>query len=204
MITAYVAGNGLLHRLPATAKLLGIAVLSLALVLLPAHPISIAAGLALAAAAILLAWLPPRTLLLDALKSVPFALFIGAAVWWFQGPMQGATTASRVLAIFVLASTLTRTTRVEDTLHAWPLRLSERLGLAVALTMTMIPVIADLGRQVWLAQRSRVQKPTLRRWLMPFLVLSLKHADDVDDALRARVPTPEPAQQRRRRATPSR
>ena len=187
MINTYVHGNSLLHALPATAKLLGIALLSLVLVLLPPHPASIAAGIGLTAAAILTAWLPARTLLLDTVKALPFVLFIAAAVWWFQGPMQAATTGSRVLAIVVLACALTRTTRVEELLHAWPLRLSERLGLAVALTLTMIPALAELGRRVWLAQRSRGVRPSLRRWLMPFVVLSLKHADDVDDALQARV-----------------
>ncbi|WP_159456942.1 energy-coupling factor transporter transmembrane component T family protein [Agrococcus casei] len=187
MISAFVTGAGPLHRLPATLKLLAFAAISLALVLLPAGAWSFAVGLTVAASAIVAAWLPPRILLVDTLRVLPFVLFIAAAVWWFQGIEQGMTTGSRVLAIFVLASVLTRTTRVEDVLQAWPLRLSERLGLAVALTLTMIPVLSDLGRQVWLAQRSRGLRPSLRRWLMPFIVLSLKHADDVDDALRARV-----------------
>ena len=187
MINTYIYGRSPLHALPATVKLLSIALLSLVLVLLPPHPASVAAGLGLTAAAIVAAWLPARALLLDAVKASPFVLFIAAAVWWFQGPMQAATTGSRVLAIVVLACALTRTTRVEKLMQAWPLRLSERLGLAVALTVTMIPALADLGRQVWLAQRSRGLRPSLRRWLMPFVVLSLKHADDVDDALRARV-----------------
>ncbi|MGO3757706.1 MAG: energy-coupling factor transporter transmembrane component T family protein [Agrococcus casei] len=187
MISAFVTGAGPLHRLPATLKLLAFAAISLGLVLLPAGAWSFAVGLTVAASAIVAAWLPPRILLVDTLRVLPFVLFIAAAVWWFQGIEQGMTTGSRVLAIFVLASVLTRTTRVEDVLQAWPLRLSERLGLAVALTLTMIPVLSDLGRQVWLAQRSRGLRPSLRRWLMPFIVLSLKHADDVDDALRARV-----------------
>ena len=187
MISSYVAGSGPLHRLPATLKLLAFAAISLGLVLLPAGMASFTAGLAVTAVAVVAAWLPPRILLIDTLKVLPFVLFIAAAVWWFQGIEQGMTTGSRVLAIFVLASVLTRTTKVEDVLQAWPLRLSERLGLAVALTLTMIPVLADLGRQVWLAQRSRGLRPSLRRWLMPFVVLSLKHADDVDDAIRARV-----------------
>lgn len=194
MISTYVDGTSPLHALPATAKLLGIALLSLVLVLLPPYPLSVVAGIVLTASVILAAWLPPRTLLLDAVKTLPFVAFITAAVWWFQGPMQAATTCSRVLAILVLACALTRTTRVADVLQAWPLRLSERLGLAVALTITMIPVLADLGRQVWLAQRSRGLRPSLRRWLMPFVVLSLKHADDVDDALRARVRQSAPVQ----------
>lgn len=187
MISAFVTGAGPLHRLPATLKLLAFAAISLGLVLLPAGAWSFAVGLTVAASAIVAAWLPPRILLVDTLRVLPFVLFIAAAVWWFQGIEQGMTTGSRVLAIFVLASVLTRTTRVEDVLQAWPLRLSERLGLAVALTLTMIPVLSDLGRQIWLAQRSRGLRPSLRRWLMPFIVLSLKHADDVDDALRARV-----------------
>ena len=187
MISGYVTGAGPLHRLPATLKLLTFAAISLGLVLLPAGAWSFAAGLAVTAVAIFAAWLPPRILLIDTLRVLPFVLFIAAAVWWFQGIEQGLTSGSRVLAIFELAFVLTRTTRVEDVLQAWPLRLSERLGLAVALTLTMIPVLSDLGRQVWLAQRSRGLRPSLRRWLMPFIVLSLKHADDVDDALRARV-----------------
>ena len=186
MISLYVPGSGPLHRLPAMAKMLGLAILSLALAFAPLDWMTAAAGLALTAITLILMWLPPRQTLLDLARTLPFVVFIGATVWLFQDALAAAAASARLLAIFTLAIALTRTTRVSDVMESWPLRRFERFAMAVSLVMTMIPALTRIGAQVRDAQRSRRLRPSLTRWVMPFLVLSLRHADDVDDALRAR------------------
>lgn len=188
MISLFVSGRGPLHRLPAIVKLLGLAVLSVALALAPAHWATVWASLGVAVLAAALAWLRPRIVLGDLLRLLPFVVFIGATVWLLQGALPAATASARLLAIFTLATVLTRTTRVSEVMEAWPLRRMDRFALAISLVMTMVPALTSIGAQVRDAQRSRGLRPSLRRWLMPFLVLSLRHADDVDDALRARAP----------------
>ncbi|WP_293695671.1 energy-coupling factor transporter transmembrane component T [uncultured Agrococcus sp.] len=189
MISLFIPGRGPLHRCPASVKVLGLAVLSLALALAPVSLVTIGAAAAVTAIAIALAALRPGIVLRDLLRTLPFVVFIGGTLWLLQDGLAAGTAAARILAIFTLASVLSRTTRVSDMMAAWPFRLSERLALALSLIMTMIPALLTIGAQVRDAQRSRGLRPSLRRWIMPFLVLSLRHADDVDDALLARAPT---------------
>lgn len=189
MISLYVPGAGPLHRCPATVKVLALAALSLGLALAPVSMWTIAAAVAIAGSAIALAALHPRIIAKDLLRTLPFVVFIGGTLWFFQDGLAAGTAGARILAIFTLASVLSRTTRVSAMMEAWPFRLSERLALAMSLLMTMIPALTTIGSDVRDAQRSRGLRPSLRRWLMPFLILSLRHADEVDDALRARVPT---------------
>lgn len=202
MISLYVPGHGPLHRCPAGVKVLALALLSLGLALAPASVWTIDAAVLVAAAAIALAALRPGIVGRDLLRTLPFVVFIGGTLWLFQDFIAAATGAARILAIFTLASVLSRTTRVSDMMEVWPFRLSERLALSLSLVMTMIPALTAIGAQVRDAQRSRGLRPSVKRWLMPFLVLSLRHADDVDDALRARVPRSTAAQSHSRRARP--
>ena len=188
MKSLYVPGRGPLHRAPAGAKILGLAALSLALALAPAHWGTVAAAVLVAIVAMGLACVRPKLILTDLARTLPFVLFIGVTVWILQDALGAATASARILAIFTLATVLTRTTRVSDVMDAWPLRRFDRLALAMSLVMTMIPALTGIAAQVRDAQRSRGLRPSLTRWLMPFLVLSLRHADDVDDALRARAP----------------
>lgn len=200
MISLYVPGSGPLHKCPAGVKVFALAVLSLGLALAPASLWTMTAAVCIACAAIALAALKPSIVGKDLLRALPFIIFIGGTLWLLQDWLMAGTAAARILAIFTLASVLSRTTRVAEMMEVWPFRLSERLALAVSLVMTMIPALISLGAQVRDAQRSRGLRTSLRRWLMPFLVLSLRHADDVDDAIRARVPTAEQGRPRSQRA----
>jgi len=61
----------------------------------------------------------------------------------------------------------------------------EAVEMTLSLTIAMIPVVAALAGQVRDAQRAGGMR-TGPRAALPLLVLTMKHADDVGDALVAR------------------
>jgi biotin transport system permease protein len=113
----------------------------------------------------------------------------------FLGPEPALANTARVAAALLVAALLPLTTRVDDMLDALerglgPLRRigvdAERAALLLAVTITTIPVLARLAAEVREAQRARGTRPSLRAGIIPFVVLSLRHADQLGEALAAR------------------
>lgn len=194
MISLYRPGDGILHRLPTGAKLAGLIVAALVVSLL--RPGTLGTGmLVLAASGLLLvagpgwrgageAWWRLRWLI----------LVLGGALWLFVDLETAVQNTGRVVALILLAEAVTRTTRMADLLETLqralqPLR---RLGvdpasvaLTIALTIATVPVLSGFLSQVRDAQHARGVRMGVRAAL-PLLVLALRHADDVGDALAAR------------------
>lgn len=200
MLSLYRPGNGLLHRMPAGPKLLLLLALVLAVSLLPSHwwAAAVAAGVAVlvyAAAGLRdgmlgLRELARQTVALRWLIVVTLALQL-----IFLGPEAAVANTTRVTAAVLLAGLLSLTTRVTDLLDAVErgLRPLDRLGFdaeraAVLLTVTIttVPVLARLAGEVREAQRARGVRPGVRFFAVPFLILSLKHADQLGEALSTR------------------
>ncbi|GAA3948659.1 energy-coupling factor transporter transmembrane component T [Microbacterium soli] len=194
MISLYRPGAGPAHRMPAGAKLAVLALCALVLsllrlgvivtpvVLLVVTALYPAVGLPLRAAGE--AWWRLRWLI----------LVLGAALWIFTSTQEAVTSTGRVVALLLLAELVTRTTRMGDLLDvfrriALPLRRigvdPEALALTLSLTIAMIPVIAGLAAQVREAQRARGIRLGPRA-VLPLLVLTMRHADEVGEALAAR------------------
>ena len=62
---------------------------------------------------------------------------------------------------------------------------ADAVAMTISLTLTMIPVVAGFARAVREAQRARGVRPGLRT-TVPLMVRTLRHADEVGDALAAR------------------
>lgn len=195
MISLYHPGTSLLHRSPAGLKLVGFAGLALALFLLPAGWGSVAALLVLPALGYALAELPPRLLLTDLRRLLMLLTFLAVTQLIFLDPVTAATNSARVICIVLLAQVLTRTTKIESIITTAerlfaPLRRfganPAKIGLAMALVLTTVGQLSAVIGQVREAQRSRGVRLAPWSWVVPTLVLSLKHADDVGDALTAR------------------
>lgn len=195
MISLYHPGTSLLHRSPAGLKLIGFAGLALALFLLPAGRGSVAALLVLPALGYALAGLPPRLLLTDLRRLLMLLTFLAVTQLIFLDPVTAATNSARVICIVLLAQVLTRTTKIESIITTAerlfaPLRRfganPAKIGLAMALVLTTVGQLSAVIGQVREAQRSRGVRLAPWSWVVPTLVLSLKHADDVGDALTAR------------------
>jgi biotin transport system permease protein len=113
----------------------------------------------------------------------------------FLGPEAAGANTARVTAAVLLAGLLVLTTRVTDLLDAVERGLrplerfrfdSERAAVLLTVTLTTVPVLARLAQEVRDAQRARGARPGLRLFAVPFLILSLKHADQLGEALSAR------------------
>ncbi|PRB15644.1 energy-coupling factor transporter transmembrane protein EcfT [Microbacterium sp. MYb62] len=194
MISLYLPGTGVLHRAPAGVKLAMLAIGALVLSLYPHDPVSIAVALIVVLGLYRVDGLPFRVPLAEIWRLRWIVLVLAAALLIFVSPTAAWINTGRVVAVLLLAGLLTLTTRMSDLLAVLqrlvnPLR---RLGLdpqavalAISLTLTTIPVIAGFAEQVREAERARGVRLGVRSVLPP-LVLALRHADDVGDALAAR------------------
>lgn len=194
MISLYQPGDGFLHRLPAGVKLLGLAIVALAISLLRPGIIGTLALLAVVSALYPLAGLGWRSLGLSWWRLRWLILVLGGALWLFVSGAAAIENTGRVIALLLLAELVTRTTRMGDLLEVLqrvlrPLRFigidPASAALAISLTIAMIPVLMGFVVQVRDAQRARGVRLGVRSAL-PLLVLTLRHADDVGDALAAR------------------
>jgi biotin transport system permease protein len=197
VVTLFRPGDSVWHRLAAGPKAAILAVLVLVVSLLPL-------GWGWAAAVI------PAAICLGCyavpgIGMLPLAAELLAARWiilvtlagqlLFLGPMAAAVNTTRVAAVIVVAGLLALTTRVTALLDAFERGLAplerlhvdpRRVALLLAVTLNTLPVLARAAAQVREAQRARGVRPSLRRFAVPFLVLALKHADELGDTLTAR------------------
>lgn len=210
MISLYVAGDSWLHRCPAGLKLLALAVLSLALMLTPLQVLAIPVLVLLAAVAVgfLVAFgagRGARLLGADLRGMWLFYAVLLAFQLWLMPWGEALVAVGRVMGIVLCAQLLTRTTpvaamvAVAEALLSPLLRIPglgpwlvargvrpERVGLAMGLVLSAVGHLTQLAAQVRAAQASRGVRLRPWAWILPLLVLSLKHADDVGDALAAR------------------
>lgn len=195
MLTLYRPGDGPWHGLPAGPKAVVLMVIVLGVCLLPVSYRSAA----LTAAVCVACYAVPGTGMRELgrqLHAVRWILLITAAgQLLFLGPEDAVANTTRVGVAVVLSGLLVLTTPVGELLDALerglrPLALlgldPQRAALVLAVTLNTLPVLAGLARDVREAQRARGGGQSLRHFAMPFLVLALKHADALGDALTAR------------------
>lgn len=194
MIQLYRPGSSVVHRMPAGHKLVILAVLALGLSSVPLDPLSVAIALLVVFVLYLIAGLPLRvpTAEVRRLRGIILVLTVALAV--FLSPAAAWVGVGRMVALLLLASLLTITTRMSELLDVLRrlLRPCRRAGidpevvaLTISLTITMVPVIAGFAERVREAAQARGVRLGARA-VVPLLVLALRHADDVGDALAAR------------------
>lgn len=200
MLSLYRPGDGILHRAPAGPKLVGAIAVVLAMSLLPTTPWAAATAasacvLAYASAGLHDGMRGMRRLggALWALRYVVVLMALGQVL--LMGVEPAVVNTVRVTAAVIVAGLVTLTTRVTDMLDAierglaplWMLHIDPaRVALALTITLSTLPQLAGLARSVREAQRARGVRAGLRTFAVPFLVLSLAHADELGDALAAR------------------
>jgi biotin transport system permease protein len=200
MLTLYRHGDGWLHRMPAGPKTLLLLPLALGVSLLPSTWSSAVVAAAVSILAYAVAGLRDGSHGMRELGRQVIAIRWVVAITvagqlLFLGPEPAIANTARVTAAVVLAALLVLTTRITALLDAVErgLRPLARVGLdprraALLLTVTLgtIPILARLARDVRDAQRSRGARGGLHTFAVPFLVVALKHADELGDALTAR------------------
>lgn len=200
MLTLYRPGTGPLHRMPAGPKLLLVLVAVLAVSLLPATWAGAGVAVLVPVVAYAAAGLHDGVLGMRELGrqvlAVRWVIVITiAGQLLFLGPEPAVANTARVTSAIVLAALLVLTTRVADLLDALErglrplaaLRIDPaRVALLLTVTLSTVPVLAGLARDVRDAQRARGARIGLHAFAVPFLVLAFKHADELGDALTAR------------------
>lgn len=195
MITLYRPGTGWLHRVPAGPKAVGILVVVLAVSLLPTSWWTAVIAASVTALGYLASGLGLRELGRQVLliRWIITITLIGQLL--FLDVESALSNTSRMVAAILLAALLVLTTRVADLLDAFErgLRPFGRLGvdpariaLMLAVAINTVPVLARLAGTVREAQRARGTRSSLFTFVVPFLVVALKHADELGDALTAR------------------
>ncbi|GAA4282884.1 energy-coupling factor transporter transmembrane protein EcfT [Brevibacterium daeguense] len=190
----YLPGSGWLHRLPTGWKLIGVAVLSL-LVLVFRDPrvstVLIAAVLAMG----LSARLPIREILAPVRRIWLIVVIIIA----FHVVITDAWTAYRIVStllvcvlaagLLMLTSTVGQLLGVFEKL-ATPMRIlgvrPERVGLTAALMVRSLPFIADLSGIAADSARARGLERSVRARTVPLVLGAVKYATDTGRALDAR------------------
>lgn len=190
----YLPGHSALHRIPAGAKLVGLAVVAMLSVLLR-QPWQVGVLLAGVAALYAVAGIPWPAALDQARPIAWFAAGVAVFQLVVSGWERAVVVVGGLVGLVLLAalvSLTTRTTAVVDAVVAGaaPLRRvgvdPERLGLLVALAVRAVPVVADLARGVREAQLARGAATSPTAFVVPIVVRSLRHADQLADALVAR------------------
>ncbi|WP_144872839.1 energy-coupling factor transporter transmembrane protein EcfT [Microbacterium sp. 1.5R] len=194
MIQLYRPGTSILHRLPAGAKLVGLALVAIAVSAF-AHDVWASTGVLIGVCALYaLARMPWRVLGSEVWRLRWLILVLGGFLCVFVSPVAAWVSSTRVVALILLAGLLSLTTRMGDLLATLrrglrPFRRAgvdvDAVAMTISLAVTMIPVIAGFANDLRDAQRARNVRVGIRG-VVPLLVRTLRHADDVGDALAAR------------------
>lgn len=195
MLTLYRPGERGWHRMPAAPKTVLILGMVMIVSLLPASPptAAVAASLCLACYGIPGTGWRELARQVWALRWLLVIALAGQLV--FLGVEPAIVGTVRILVAILLASLLALTTPVAALLDLFervlrPTRAvgadPERVSLLLVVALGSVPTLARIARDVRDAHRARGARGGIRSSALAFIVLALKHADDLGDALTAR------------------
>jgi biotin transport system permease protein len=195
VLTLYRPGTGWMHRAPAGPKALVLLGVVLVLSLLPSSYAVAIGTLAIALLSYLVTGLGLRELARQIVAVRWVVVITLCAQLLFLQMEPAVANTSRVLATLLIAALLVLTTRISDLLDAVERGMQPlagfgadpaRVSLMLAVAITTVPVLVHLAAGVREAQKVRGGGAGLTSFVLPFLVISLKHADDLGEALTAR------------------
>lgn len=182
----YEPGSSPVHRLPAGVKFVALLALA-AVVLVLRSPwwlggicFAVVLGYALARVSLRRCWQLVRSLGL-------LVVLVLAVQWWLLGLGEATVTCLRIVAALAAANLFTLTTRVDDVVSTVErVTRSARLGLLVGLTIRAITALTAIAVEVREAAKARGMQRSPVAFVVPFLVRTLRHADELGEALAAR------------------
>lgn len=190
----YVPGDSLVHRLPAGVKLVALVVVGICSIWFDSVAVVVAACVAVLLA-YAIAGFSPLTAARQVRPLAWFLAFIVAFQWLTRGWQSAVVVAGVIVVLVMLAALVTLTTRTSDLADAVvvacrplaPVGVDpERVGLLIALAIRAVPIVSGFAHQVRDAQRARGLSARPQAFVVPLIVRSLRHADDMGDALVAR------------------
>ncbi|WP_107767647.1 energy-coupling factor transporter transmembrane component T family protein [Nocardioides terrigena] len=194
LLGIYRPGDTFLHRRRAGTKLLGLMVASIVVVVVHG-PVSAVVFVAVALG--LLAWSGARLdVTLRAMRGLlVMAVLLGAWTVWQSGWPRSVEVVGDLVALLLLATTLTVTTPVDEVMDAVvhglrPLRPlgvdPEQVGLAFSLMLRAIPSTLTLAGEARDAALARGLERSPRARLVPLVIRVVARARETGDALHAR------------------
>lgn len=190
----YEPGTSVLHRVPAGPKLLGLLVLATVTVLI-GSPLQLGVLAGAVAVGYVVARVPARRVWQLTRTLLPLLVLLFAVQAWLLGPAAAAVLGLRLFVALGAANLFTVTTRVDAVVAAierglGPLRRfgvrPDRLGLLVGLTIAAVGTLSGIAGEVREAARARGADRSVVALVAPFLVRTLRHADELGEALAAR------------------
>lgn len=191
----YRPGHSFLHRLPAGAKLVGLFVLAVVMWLVIRIWWLALVLLALVVVLYFGCGFKMKTVWRQIRPMVLILAFMLVANWIARDFAWSVGVVASICALVLAAALVTLTTKTLDMVEtvvrfSRPLRRfgvdPERIGLAMALGIRCVPLVAGLARQVREAQIARGNLKSIRAFATPLLVSAIHFAGDMGDALIAR------------------
>ncbi len=190
----YRSGTSVVHRLPAGSKLVVLLLAGVASVFVD-EPWQAGCFVVLALAGHAAAGIPGRVLVRQVRPLAWVLLLVGCFHTVVSGWERAAVVVGVLIALVLLAALVTLTTRTADLVDALvralnPLRVvgvrPDRVGLLLALGIRSVFVVAGIADEVRDAQRARGLASSPRAYAVPLIIRSLRHADELGEALVAR------------------
>lgn len=190
----YISRRSPIHVLSAKAKVLVLAITSIVVFRVP-EPIALSILLGLTSLLLVIAKLPLRSIWLQLRPVIPLLV----AVLLIQGLMgdwlTGLVALLRFTILIVLATIVTLTTRTSELMEAieqalqpckrWGINPAQ-VSLMLTLSMRLIPLLLTQFHEIQEAQRARGLDRNGLALFVPFIVKTLRMADELSDALDAR------------------
>ncbi|MCZ8393841.1 energy-coupling factor transporter transmembrane component T family protein [Achromobacter xylosoxidans] len=191
----YIPGDSPLHRLPAGLKLLALAVAGAGLFLVR-DPIALGGACAVAGLLLRCAGASPGGVWRQVRGLVWVLLAVGAFTAWFQDWREALAVLLRIAAMVGLALAVTLSTRSSDLIAVcervlMPLQRiglldAGKVSLALALALRFVPEIWRNFHEIREAQAARGLGANPVALIVPLVVLTLKRAQEVAEAIDAR------------------
>ena len=194
MLSLYVPGDSLVHRIPAGTKLALLFAGSIALFAISNIPLHV--GELLAVAGLFhIARLPWRA----TLRQLRTALFFMVPIFLFHvfitDWVLGLETVLRILVLLLFAVLVTLTTKLSDMIDVLELAFRplaylginpSKTSMMLSMVIRFIPLMMREAQEILEAQRARGLDRNAIAVLVPLLIKTLKMADDLSDAIDAR------------------
>ena len=194
MIGVYRAGDSLLHRSPAGAKLVGLLVFT-TLLLVFRSPVTMGVGLIFVVLLYAITAYTPVIMLQQIWPMKWIVILLFPFQWWLAGWQSAVIVVGTLVLAVAAAGLVSLTTRTTDLLAVieraiQPLRYvrvdPERVALLLTLTIRVVPVINGLVHDVRDARRARGMERSVRAYVTPVVIRTVGYAERLGDALVAR------------------
>jgi biotin transport system permease protein len=195
-LSFYLPGQSVLHKMPTWSKFFLLILFSIAFYAI--YDLRVLAFI-LVLSITLVAYVRVPVRRLKAMFLLPLFMVLLFSIFsaFVNDINAGLLTFFRLTSLVIIAACVTVTTKIEDfmefvenlllPLSFIPFIKPKTVSMTLSLTLRFIPEIFKLGMDIKEAQAARGLKSSPIALIVPLIVLTLKRADDISDAIDARM-----------------